>query len=173
MATYTRRIVEQAEGLTILDTRKTLPGWRALDKYATKVGGARNHRMNLSDMILIKNNHIDADPSGISAVLKQVEAHKPLSAAVEVEVRSIDELKVALEFGCNVVMFDNFTDQQIAEGMMLVNASSNRPMVEVSGGITATRLKELSALKVDSVSMGSLTTQAPNVDISMRLKVTQ
>lgn len=169
VATHTREFVEKADGLVVLDTRKTMPGWRALDKHATAVGGARNHRMSLGDMVLVKNNHIDANPGGIRAALEGVVAGKPENMAWEVEVRSLDELRVALEFRPTFVMLDNFSDVGIGEAMAVITACKSRPMIEASGGVRAERLSVLKGLGVDAVSSGFLTTHAPNVDISMRL----
>ncbi len=169
VATHTREFVKKADGLVVLDTRKTMPGWRALDKHATAVGGARNHRMSLGDMVLVKNNHIDANPGGIRAVLEGVVAGKPENMAWEVEVRSIDELRVALEFRPTFVMLDNFSDAGIGEAMAVITACKSRPLIEASGGVRAERLSVLKGLGVDAVSSGFLTTHAPNVDISMRL----
>ena len=172
VATFTRTIVEKASPLKVLDTRKTMPGWRTLDKYATRVGGAFNHRMSLSDMILVKNNHVDAHPGGMREVLSKICSRKPMYAAVEVEVRDEAELKIALEFSPEIIMLDNFSDQQIASAMNIVASASKRPLIEVSGGVREERFEALKKLNVDAVSIGALTTQARNVDISMRLKLT-
>jgi nicotinate-nucleotide pyrophosphorylase (carboxylating) len=169
VATHTHQICASSKGVTLLDTRKTMPGWRFLDKYAVRVGGARNHRFSLGDMILVKNNHIDAHPDGMRGALASVVRGKPLYMPWEVEVRSLDELLIALEFSPTIVMLDNFSDDHISEAMKVVVARSSRPLVEVSGGVTKERLALLSTLGVDAVSMGALTTQAPNVDISMRI----
>ncbi len=170
VATYTRKFVSAAAGLTILDTRKTMPGWRLLDKYSTRVGGASNHRMSLADMILVKNNHIDAHPGGIRAALQSVHDSKPAGIRWEVEVRTLEELSVALEFNPDIVMLDNFTDSDVKFAMQAISGATVRPMVEVSGGVRADRLAVLRNLGVDAVSAGSLTTQAPNVDISLRIR---
>lgn len=169
VASYTSSIVDMAGGLTILDTRKTIPGWRALDKHAVKVGGGKNHRFSLSDMVLIKNNHIDAHPGGIRGALSNVFARKAPSLKVEVEVRNEDELKVALDFPVSVIMLDNFSDDQIGPAVSAIRAQRHSPLVEASGGITVERLARLKELGVDCVSLGRLTTRAPNSDISMRL----
>ncbi len=169
VATHTRRFVREAHGLMVLDTRKTMPGWRALDKHATAVGGARNHRMSLADMVLVKNNHIDANPGGLRAALQGVVAGKPPNLPWEVEVRNLEELRVALEFAPTIVMLDNFSDDSIREAMAVVGAAAHRPLIEASGGVRAERLRALQGLGVDAVSSGFLTTHAPNVDISMRL----
>lgn len=169
VATATCALVLKNPGIVLLDTRKTMPGWRLLDKYAVRIGGARNHRISLGDMILIKNNHIDAHPGGLRAVLANVVADKPLYMPWEVEVRSLAELAVALEFSPTIVMLDNFSDVLIAEALKSISAQQRRPLVEVSGGVTPERLAALASLGVDAVSMGALTTRAPNVDISLRI----
>lgn len=171
VASWTRGIVDQAGKLRILDTRKTMPGFRYLDKYAVVIGGGRNHRFNLSDMILVKNNHVDVHPSGLRGVLGDIAAKKPMYMSVEVEVRNLAELRVALEHEVNVVMLDNFKDEEISAAVEAVSSSSRRPFIEVSGGINPERLKILTTCGIDGVSMGSLTTRARNVDISLRLSV--
>jgi nicotinate-nucleotide pyrophosphorylase (carboxylating) len=169
VATAARALVLKNPGIVLLDTRKTMPGWRLLDKYAVRIGGARNHRFSLGDMILIKNNHIDAHPEGMRAVLAHIVANKPLYMPWEVEVRTLQELGVALEFSPTIVMLDNFSDELIAEALTRISAQPRRPLVEVSGGVTPERLVSLASLGVDAVSMGALTTRAPNVDISLRI----
>jgi len=169
VATYTREFCAIEPGLVVLDTRKTLPGWRVLDKYAVRVGGGRNHRFCLGDMILVKNNHIDAHPKGIRGALADIAANKPLYMPWEVEVRTLEELAIALEYKPTIVMLDNFSDALIAEAMQQVRRLSERPMVEVSGGVSRERLKAIHQAGADAVSVGALTTRAPNVDISMRI----
>ena len=169
VATYTRNFCEGQTGLKILDTRKTMPGWRLLDKYATKIGGASNHRFSLGDMVLVKNNHIDAHPHGIKGALADIVAKKPLYMPWEVEVRNLDELKVALTFNPTIVMLDNFSDDLLKDAVALVKAVPHAPMIEVSGGVSKDRLAKIHAAGVDAASVGALTTQAPNVDISMRI----
>jgi nicotinate-nucleotide pyrophosphorylase (carboxylating) len=169
VATYTRNFCETQKGLKILDTRKTMPGWRLLDKYATKIGGASNHRFSLGDMVLVKNNHIDAHPQGIRGALADVVAKKPLYMAWEVEVRNLDELQIALTFNPTIVMLDNFSDDILKEAVAIVKAVPQPPMIEVSGGVSRDRLATIQAAGVDAASVGALTTRAPNVDISMRI----
>ena len=169
VATYTRNFCDAQTGLKILDTRKTMPGWRLLDKYATKIGGASNHRFSLGDMVLVKNNHIDAHPHGIKGALADIVAKKPLYMPWEVEVRNLDELKVALTFNPTIVMLDNFNDDLLKEAVALVKSVPQPPMIEVSGGVSKDRLAKIHATGVDAASVGALTTQAPNVDISMRI----
>jgi|LakMenEpi03Aug12_release.lakeMendotaPanAssembly.Ray.scaffolds.fasta_scaffold554541_1 nicotinate-nucleotide pyrophosphorylase (carboxylating) len=170
VATHTKHFVAAAGGkITVLDTRKTLPGWRALDKYSVAVGGGKNHRYSLGDMILVKNNHIDANPGGIQEALKRVAMQKPPYMGWEVEVRTISELKEALPFSPDIIMLDNFTDEMVIEACKVLAPVSPRPLVEVSGGITSDRARVLAEMGVDAVSVGALTTAARNVDISMRI----
>jgi nicotinate-nucleotide pyrophosphorylase (carboxylating) len=172
VATHTHSFVQQVgPGITVLDTRKTLPGWRLLDKYAVRVGGGKNHRLSLGDMILVKNNHIDAHPDGIHGVLRTLTQSKPPYMPWEVEVRSTAELKAALAHAPTIVMLDNFTDESVAQAVALVSNVSPRPLLEVSGGITKERASALKALGVDAVSAGALTTAARNVDISLRVSL--
>jgi len=169
VATSARNFCDGVKGLKILDTRKTMPGWRLLDKYAVRTGGATNHRFSLADMVLVKNNHIDAHPGGIKGALSDVVAHKPQGMPWEVEVRNLDELRVALSFAPTMIMLDNFKDEALTEAIGVVRASGHKPMIEVSGGVSKARLSVIAATGVDAVSVGALTTQAPNVDISMRI----
>lgn len=169
VATYTREFCAHAAGLLVLDTRKTMPGWRFLDKYAVRVGGGRNHRFCLGDMILVKNNHIDVHPGGMRAALTDIAEKKPPYMPWEVEVRNLEELSTALEFKPTIVMLDNFSDELLKEAVGRIRAVPQPPLVEASGGITRERLAAIKASGVDAVSVGALTTQAPNVDISMRI----
>jgi nicotinate-nucleotide pyrophosphorylase (carboxylating) len=169
VATYTRDFCSVETGLVVLDTRKTMPGWRVLDKYAVRVGGGRNHRFCLGDMVLIKNNHIDAHPKGLRGALADVVANKPLYMPWEVEVRNIEELLVTLEYKPTIIMLDNFSDAAIVDAVKAIRDIPDSPMVEVSGGITRERLAKIRLAGADAVSVGALTTQAPNVDISMRI----
>jgi nicotinate-nucleotide pyrophosphorylase (carboxylating) len=169
VATYTRNFCEAQKGLKILDTRKTMPGWRLLDKYATKIGGASNHRFSLGDMVLVKNNHIDAHPQGIRGALADIVAKKPLYMPWEVEVRNLDELTIALTFNPTIVMLDNFSDDLLKDAVAVVKRVPRPPMIEVSGGVSKDRLDKIHAAGVDAASVGALTTRAPNVDISMRI----
>jgi nicotinate-nucleotide pyrophosphorylase (carboxylating) len=169
VATYTRDFCSIEPGLVVLDTRKTLPGWRVLDKYAVRVGGGRNHRFCLGDMVLVKNNHIDAHAQGMRGALRDIAANKPVYMPWEVEVRNIDELRIALEYKPTIIMLDNFTDTAIVDAVQIVRTASEPPMIEVSGGITRERLAAIRLAGADAVSVGALTTQAPNVDISMRI----
>jgi nicotinate-nucleotide pyrophosphorylase (carboxylating) len=169
VATYTRNYCKDTT-LKILDTRKTIPGWRLLDKYSTRVGGASNHRMNLNDLILIKDTHVEAN-AGITKTLEQVFQKKEQQIQVEVEVRNLSELKEALNFPIDMIMLDNFSDDAIKEALLIIRDNSKSIIVEASGGITKDRLNTLNALGVDCVSVGALTTKATNADISMYTKL--
>jgi nicotinate-nucleotide pyrophosphorylase (carboxylating) len=120
-------------------------------------------------MVLIKNNHIDAHPKGLRGALAAVVANKPLYMPWEVEVRTLDELRVALEYKPTIIMLDNFADATIVEAVKMIRTLPEPPMIEVSGGITRDRLAKIRLAGADAVSVGALTTQAPNVDISMRI----
>jgi nicotinate-nucleotide pyrophosphorylase (carboxylating) len=170
VASTTREAVEAAAGMTVLDTRKTMPGWRMLDKYAVRVGGGKNHRYSLSDMIMIKNNHIDAHQGDVVATLEAVYKNKPHFIPVEVEVRTLEELKATIAFNPTAVLLDNMSDDQIAVCLKVLKESAPQILIEVSGGITTERLKKLASLGVPAVSMGSLTTVARNRDLSLRIK---
>ncbi len=170
VASVARQAVLNAAGMTVLDTRKTMPGWRLLDKYAARVGGAKNHRFSLSDMILIKNNHIDAHQGDVTATLQAVFKSKPHFMPVEVEVRSLEELAATIPFNPAAVLLDNMADSQIEASIKLLKERAPQILIEVSGGITIERLKTLALLGVPAVSMGSITTAARNRDISLRIK---
>lgn len=175
VASAARDFVQKAGKVIVLDTRKTMPGWRMLDKYSCWVGGVRNHRATLGDMVLVKNNHIDAHggrtvAENLRAALSSVRAAKGFYVPVEVEVRSLEELRVALEFSPEAVMLDNMSDAQMREAVAVVRAAARPPLVEASGGVTQSRLAALAEIGVDAVSVGGLTTRAPNKDISMRIE---
>ncbi|MGH7759146.1 MAG: carboxylating nicotinate-nucleotide diphosphorylase [Candidatus Dormibacteria bacterium] len=166
VASLTARYVEIARpyGVAILDTRKTTPGLRQLEKYATRCGGARNHRMGLFDAILIKDNHIDLG-GGLESVLARVlRSHSP--GEVEVEVRSSSELEGALRFGVGRVLLDNFTPEMVGEAVARVGG---RALVEVSGGVTLETLAAFAAAGPDYVSVGRLTHSAPALDLALEV----
>lgn len=170
VATHTARMMEQSCGVVLLDTRKTTPGWRSLEKYATRTGGARNHRSNLSEMILIKNNHIDAQGGDLVCLFEQVARERPWHIPVECEVRTKEELERVLPFSPDFILLDNMSDELIKDCLITIRQGGFRGGVEVSGGVTAERFHALAALGVPAASLGSLTTQARSVDISMRVR---
>ncbi len=169
VATHVSHIVQRSAGIVVLDTRKTTPGWRVLEKYATRVGGARNHRSHLGDLVLIKNNHIDAHNGDINTLFRQLRAAQPWHIPVECEVRTGEELAAVLPHSPDFILLDNMSDRVIEECLSLMAQSGFVGGVEVSGGVTSERFSSLAAIGVNAVSMGSLTNQAVAVDISMRL----
>lgn len=172
VATKTRQYVDRIAGTNarILDTRKTIPGWRLLDKYATAIGGAKNHRVGLYDMVMIKDNHITAC-GGIRQAVERVvsEVHARPSIRVEVEAQSLEDVAEILSCsGVHRVMFDNFTPDLVAQGVQMVG---NALETEASGGITYTNLREYAETGVDFISVGAITHSAVALDISMKLVV--
>ena len=169
IATLTRQYVDRVAGsnVRLTDTRKTIPGWRRLEKYAVKIGGAYNHRFGLYDGILIKDNHIVAC-GGISEAVAGVRNNRPHLLRIEVEVSDINQVKEALENGVDIIMLDNMDLNDIHEAVRLVDG---RALVEVSGGVTLDTLPEIANTGVDIISIGALTHSARAVDISMRVLV--
>ena len=170
IATLTRRYVDAVEGLstTILDTRKTAPGLRILDKYAVTCGGGHNHRLDLSDGVLIKNNHI-ALAGGAAAALERALRNRRGSQLVEIEVRSLEEFETALEHGAEAVLLDNMTPEQVRRAVERVRQLDRRVPLEASGGITLDNVRVYAETGVDFISVGALTHSVAAVDLSMRL----
>jgi nicotinate-nucleotide pyrophosphorylase (carboxylating) len=167
IATYTRKMVNAVSGFptSIVDTRKTTPGWRALEKYAVRAGGGANHRFGLFDGVLIKNNHLTAVGSLPEAVrLARENAHSLLK--IEVEVSSLAELEEALAAGADIIMLDNLDE---ATMIRAVNLTAGRALLEASGSMTLERLPAVAATGVNLISMGALTHSAPAVDIHLRI----
>lgn len=167
VATKTAHYVQQLEGLNtrLLDTRKTLPGLRIAQKYAVAVGGGQNHRLGLFDAFLIKENHIMA-AGGIHAAIEQARQLAP-GKPVEVEVESWDELNQALDAQADIVMLDNFSQQQMIDAVAHV---AGRCKLEASGNITIANLREVASSGVDYISMGVLTKDVTAIDLSMRFQ---
>lgn len=167
VATKTAHYVEQLEGLNtrLLDTRKTLPGLRIAQKYAVAIGGGQNHRLGLFDAFLIKENHIMA-AGGIHAAITQARQLAP-GKPVEVEVESWDELNQALEAQADIIMLDNFSQQQMIDAVAHV---AGRCKLEASGNITIANLREVASSGVDYISMGVLTKDVTAIDLSMRFQ---
>lgn len=168
IATAANEAVRLVEGTnaSIADTRKTLPGLRPLQKYAVTVGGAKNHRYNLSDAAMLKDNHIDAG-GGIKnavATLKKSIGHM---TKIELEVRNLDELEQALEAGVDVIMLDNMDNATMKKAVEITNG---RALLEASGGITAQTIRGVAETGVDIISIGALTHSVSAFDISMRIK---
>lgn len=147
----------------IVDTRKTTPGLRSLERYAVRVGGAHNHRDNLGSAVMIKDNHIIAG-GGIAAAVRHARAGAPHTAKIEVEVESMVMLDEALAAGADIVMLDNFAAQEVEDA---VRRCKGRALVEVSGGVTLDRVPALALAGVDVISVGALTHSAPAADISL------
>ncbi len=168
VATATDRCVRLAEGTraAITDTRKTLPGLRFLQKYAVTVGGGKNHRFNLSDGAMLKDNHIDA-AGGITAAVTALRAKLGHMVKLEVETRSLDEVREALEAGADVIMLDNMDCPTMAEAVKLVDG---RALLEASGGITDETLRAVAETGVDIISIGALTHSVKAMDISMKIR---
>lgn len=170
IASETRRYVQAVEGLPtqILDTRKTTPGLRVLEKYAVKVGGGRNHRMHLGDGILIKDNHLLVHRS-VGGGLKEAiaQAKKEASGSVEVEVRSVEEALEASEAGAGVVMLDNMKIEEMRRAVELVKG---RALLEASGGITLDNVRAVAETGVDFISVGAITHSPKALDISLEVE---
>jgi nicotinate-nucleotide pyrophosphorylase (carboxylating) len=166
-ATLTRKYVDAVKDFSckVLDTRKTTPGLRTLEKYAVRMGGGMNHRIGLYDAALVKDNHIEATGS-IAEAVKAVRRHAPFMAKVEVEVGSLKQAQEAIDAGADVIMLDNMTLAQMADAVKLIN---KRAWVEASGGITLDTIRQVAATGVDFISSGALTHSAPVVDFNMKI----
>lgn len=152
----------------VLDTRKTIPGFRTLQKYAVRVGGGSNHRMGLFDMVLVKDNHIAAC-GGVLEALAVVKKHNTQNLMVEMEVENLDELKKLLNKGVDVIMLDNMSNEQMAEALKIIRESGDKILVEGSGNMTLERAREIANLGLDYISVGALTHSVKALDISMRI----
>lgn len=168
IATLTRKYVDAVEGTEakILDTRKTAPGLRYIDKYAVRIGGGANHRFALYDGVLIKDNHITA-AGGISHALEKVRRHLPHTLKVEIEVKNLQELEEALNAGADVIMLDNMAVEQMQKAVEIVNG---RAPLEASGNVTLTNVKQIAETGVDFISVGALTHSVQASDISLIIK---
>ncbi len=169
IATLTNMFVEKVKGLKtkIVDTRKTTPGLRFMEKYAVRVGGGNNHRFGLFDGILIKDNHIEAVGSITEALRLASEGHH--LAKIEVEVENLNDLKEAVEGGADIVMLDNMSIQDMKEAVNIVRTSKKDVILEASGNISLENVREVAETGVDLVSIGALTHSATAVDISMKI----
>ncbi|MEN6452801.1 MAG: carboxylating nicotinate-nucleotide diphosphorylase [Prolixibacteraceae bacterium] len=151
----------------ILDTRKTLPGFRLLDKYAVKTGGATNHRIGLFDMVMIKDNHIDI-AGGITPAIKQIRSKISKGILIEVETTSLQQVQEAIDEKADIIMLDNMDIKTMTRAVEMVNG---RAKVEASGNMTIERLKEVAATGVDYISVGALTHSVQALDISQRIEI--
>lgn len=168
IATETSRYAEAAKGSSavIVDTRKTTPGLRMLEKYAVNVGGGKNHRLGLDAMVLIKDNHIQA-AGGILAAVQRVHSQVSPFIKIEVEVETLEQVREALEVNVDVIMLDNMPLATITEAVEII---AGKALIEVSGNVTLERIAELSAAGVDIISSGALTHSVKAADISMKLQ---
>lgn len=170
VATITARYVEalKAGSTHVLDTRKTIPGFRTLQKYAVRAGGGLNHRMGLFDMVLVKDNHIAAC-GGVLEALAVVKKNNKSSVRVEIEVENLDDLKRLLHQGVDVIMLDNMDNETMAKAVQIVRESGDKVQLEASGNMNLERLREIATIGVDFVSVGALTHSVKALDISMRV----
>ncbi|MCS6988763.1 MAG: carboxylating nicotinate-nucleotide diphosphorylase [Chloroherpetonaceae bacterium] len=174
IATKTAMFVEAIKGTKakILDTRKTAPGLRYFDKEAVKLGGGANHRFGLYDMILIKDNHIDA-AGGVGVAIERAKAYlkrKSLKTSIEVEVRNLDELREAIAHKPNIVLLDNFSIDALAEAVRVARSLNPSVKLEASGGVTLSSARAIAETGVDFISVGELTHSVTAMDISMKLQ---
>ena len=170
IATYTNKVAKMLEGTktVLLDTRKTTPCMRIFEKYAVKVGGGSNHRYNLSDGVLLKDNHIDA-AGGVKEAVEAAKAYAPFVRKIEVETENLDMVKEAVEAGADIIMLDNMTPEEMAEAVKLIDG---RAKTECSGNVTKENIQKITEIGVDYVSSGALTHSSPILDISLKhLKV--
>ena len=166
IATYTRQVAKLLEGsnVTLLDTRKTTPNCRVFEKYAVRVGGGHNHRYNLSDGVLLKDNHIGAAGSVAKAV-RMAKEYAPFVRKIEIEVETLEQVKEAVEAGADIIMLDNMTPEVMKQAVELIDG---RAQTECSGNITKENIQKIREIGVDFVSSGALTHSAPILDISMK-----
>lgn len=166
IATYTNSVAKLLEGsrTKLLDTRKTTPGMRIFEKYAVRVGGGHNHRYNLSDGVLLKDNHIDA-AGGVKEAILAAKEYAPFVRKIEVETENLDMVKEAVEAGADIIMLDNMTPDQMAEAIRIIDG---RAETECSGNITKENISTITRLGVDYVSSGALTHSAPILDVSLK-----
>lgn len=166
IATYTSEVAAllHGTGIKLLDTRKTTPNNRLFEKYAVKVGGGNNHRYNLTDGVLLKDNHIGA-AGGVKEAVKMAKEYAPFVRQIEVEVETLDMVRDAVEAGADIIMLDNMEHDTMAEAMKIIDGKAE---VEVSGNMTKENLERLAGLSVNYVSSGALTHSAPILDISLK-----
>ena len=166
IATYTRQAARLLSGSStkLLDTRKTSPNNRIFEKYAVRVGGGNNHRYNLSDGVLLKDNHIGA-AGGVRQAVEMARAYAPFVRKIEIETENLEMVKEALEAGADIIMLDNMSHEQIKEALELI---AGRAQTEVSGNVTKENIQALADLGVDFISSGALTHSAPIMDISLK-----
>lgn len=167
IATLTKKYVDRISGTKakILDTRKTMPGLREFDKYAVKIGGGYNHRMGLYGGVLIKDNHISA-AGGISNAVDRALNNIPPALKIEVEVKNVTEVEEALSAGVDIIMLDNMTPDDMKQAVSLINGKA---LIEASGGVTLSNVRDYAETGVDFISIGAITHSAPAADISLNI----
>ena len=166
IATYTSEVAALLEGtgIKLLDTRKTTPNNRIFEKYAVRIGGGNNHRYNLSDGVLLKDNHIGA-AGGVKKAIEMAKEYAPFVRKIEVEVETFDMVKEAVEAGADIIMLDNMTTEELKEAIDYID---KRAEIEVSGNVTKENIERIKGLGVDYVSSGALTHSSPIMDISLK-----
>ncbi len=166
IATYTHSVAVllKGSGIKLLDTRKTTPNMRIFEKYAVRVGGGYNHRYNLSDGVLLKDNHIGA-AGGVARAVRMAKEYAPFVRKIEVEVENLEMVREAVEAGADIIMLDNMTPEEMKEAVALING---RAKTECSGNVTKENISRLKQIGVDYISSGALTHSAPILDISLK-----
>ena len=166
VATYTRKTAKLLEGsgIRLLDTRKTTPNNRIFEKYAVRIGGGFNHRYNLTDGVMLKDNHIGA-AGGVKEAIQAAREYAPFVRKIEVETENIDMVREAVEAGADIIMLDNMDHDQMQEAIQLIDG---RAEIEISGNVTAERIPQIRDLAVDYISSGALTHSAPILDVSLK-----
>ncbi len=166
IATLTARYVDAVQGTRakILDTRKTTPGWRLLEKYAVRAGGGTNHRLNLSSAVLIKDNHLAAVDGDVSVAVRRARDLAPAGTKVEVECDRIEQVRAALDASADIIMLDNMTPDEMAQCVGLVDGQA---ITEASGGVTLDTVRAIAETGVDWISVGALTHSAPSLDLAL------
>lgn len=172
VATLTRKYVEQIADLPakLVDTRKTTPGLRLLEKYATTVGGAVNHRMGLDDAVMIKDNHIAA-AGGIGKAISRIRQYIPYPLTIEVETESLDEVEEALQHNADIIMLDNMPVDMMHEAVHMIRQQDSRIKIEASGNITLETIRAVAETRVNYISSSAPMTQSSWLDLSMRIRV--
>ena len=170
IATLTRKYVEQIADLSarLVDTRKTTPGLRVLEKYATQLGGAINHRMGLDDAVMIKDNHI-AVAGGIEKAIAQIQNQIPYPLSIEVETETIDQVKEALQHGADIIMLDNMSVDAMCQAVQIIRQHNSKIKIEASGNVTLETIRSVAATGVDYISSSAPITQSKWLDLSMKI----
>lgn len=166
IATITRRYVDAVAGTgaKILDTRKTLPGWRRLEKYAVRCGGGHNHRMDLASAVLIKDNHLSAVDGDVAAAVNRARTHTPEGTKIEVECDRIEQVKAAIDANADIILLDNMSPDRMRE---CVELAKGKAILEASGGISLENVRTVAETGVDWISIGKLTHSAPSLDMAL------